>query len=411
MTKQIILKPGRDRSVRRFHPWIFSGAIASAEGDPAAGETVDVVSSDGEWLARAAYSPTARIAARIWTWDEGTQIDQAFFEDCLRDAIAARSALAKDPELNAYREVHAESDGLPGLIVDRYAGVRVVQFLSAGAEAWRHAILEILASPNPFRGSETGLGWPGPPSAGIYERSDLDARRLEGLPERSGVLAGTVPDLVEIREPGMTFAVDVGRGQKTGFYLDQRDSRQVVRRLPGPGRVLNAFCYTGGFTVPALQAGAVEVLSIDSSGEALKLGAGNVERNHLPGDRCTWKEGNVFHELRALRDRGESFDTILLDPPRFAATTSQVSKATRGYKDINLLAFKLLSPGGTLMTFSCSSGVSPELFQQIVAGSALDAGVQAQIVGFLGQPADHPVGIHFPEGRYLKGLIVRRALE
>jgi 23S rRNA (cytosine1962-C5)-methyltransferase len=404
----LILKPGRDRSIRRFHPWIFSGAVARVEGDPASGETVEVLSDEGDWLARAAYSPTARIAARVWTWEEGVSVDAAFIEHRLRGSIAAREALALDPELNAYREVHAESDGLPGLIVDRYAGVRVVQFLSAGSEAWRDVIVEALVKmPNPFSVRKTGLGF----AEGLYERSDLDSRRLEGLPDRSEVLTGTVPELVEIREPGMAFAVDVRRGHKTGFYLDQRDSRHAIRRLGEPGRVLNAFCYTGSFTVASLQAGATEVISIDSSAEALRLAAENVERNGLPADRCIWKEGNVFHELRALRDRGGSFDTILLDPPRFAATASQVSKAARGYKDINLLAFKLLRPGGTLVTFSCSGGVSPELFQQIVAGSALDAGVQAQIVGWLGQPADHPVGIHFPEARYLKGLIVRRARE
>ncbi|HET7009320.1 MAG TPA: class I SAM-dependent rRNA methyltransferase [Anaerolineales bacterium] len=393
MDKQLILKPGRERSVQRFHPWIFSGSVGEARGEPASGDTVDVLSHTGEWLARAAYSPQARIAARIWTWNRDEPVDRDFLAKRLERALEARAALARDPEVTAYREVHAESDGLPGLVVDRYGEVRVVQFLSAGVEAWRETIIDLVEN----------MG----PCSGIFERSDVDTRQREGLPPRSGLLYGQVPELVEIREGDMRFAVDVGRGQKTGFYLDQRDSRQVIRRLHNAGRVLNAFCYTGSFTVAALRAGAQEALSIDSSAEALELARENVRRNGLDESRALWKEGNVFQELRTLRDKAETFDTAFLDPPRFAAAVSQVSKAARAYKDVNLLAFKLLRPGGRLVTFSCSSGVSPDLFQQIVAAAALDAGVQAQIVGWLGQPADHPVGIHFPEGRYLKGLIVR----
>jgi 23S rRNA (cytosine1962-C5)-methyltransferase len=394
MEKRLLLKPGRERSVLRFHPWIFSGAIRDVRGSPASGETVDVLSEQGEWLARAAYSPEARIAARIWTWQEDQEVDRALLAARLEAARAGRGFLASDPHLNAYREVNAESDSLPGIVIDRYGDIRVVQLLSAGAEAWKDVLFDLLR--------ESGE------TSGIYERSDHEARQFEALPPRAGLVFGDVPDRVEIREGELVFEVDVRRGQKTGFYLDQRESRRLIRGMTAPGKVLNAFCYTGSFTVAVLKAGAESVLSIDSSGEALALAQDNIRRNGLDPGRCLWKEGNVFHELRALRDRGEVFDQILLDPPRFAATASQVSKAARGYKDINLLAFKLLRPGGTLVTFSCSSGVSPELFQQIVAGSALDAGVQAQIVGWLGQPADHPVGIHFPEGRYLKGLIVKR---
>jgi len=394
MEKNLLLKPGRERSVLRFHPWVFSGAIGDVRGSPGSGDTVDVLSERGEWLARAAYSPTARIAARIWTWQEGQVVERDFLAARLEAALSARAPLARDPHFNAYREVNAESDSLPGIVVDRYGDIRVVQLLSAGAEAWRDVVFDLLVKSGDC--------------SGLYERSDLEARQFESLPPRAGLVFGAVPDRVEIREGDLLFGVDVRRGQKTGFYLDQRESRQVIRGMSAPGRVLNAFCYTGSFTVSALKAGAESVLSIDSSGEALALAQDNVLRNGLEPGRCSWKEGNVFHELRALRDRAEVFDLILLDPPRFAATASQVSKAARGYKDINLLAFKLLRPGGTLVTFSCSSGVSPELFQQIVAGSALDAGVLAQIVGWLGQPADHPVGIHFPEGRYLKGLVVRR---
>jgi 23S rRNA (cytosine1962-C5)-methyltransferase len=394
MPNELVLRAGRERSVLRRHPWVFSGSVAEVRGSPGAGETVDLVSAAGEWLARAAFSPTARIAARIWTWDPEELVDAEFFRQRMERSIEARASLARETSSTAYREVYAESDYLPGFVVDRYGDVRVVQFLTQGAERWRDVLLDLLL----------GLV----PSQGVYERSDSDARTLEGLPSRDGVLAGTVPEQVEIIENGLSFLVDVRRGQKTGFYLDQRESRSAIRRLASHRRVLNAFCYTGSFTVAALMGGATEVLSIDSSGEALALGRENVVRNRLPEERAVWTEGNVFQELRGARDRAETFDMILLDPPRFAATASHVPRAARAYKDINLLGLKLLNPGGLLVTFSCSGGVSPELFEKIVAGAALDAEVEAQIIEWLGQPADHPVRMQFPEGRYLKGLVVRR---
>ena len=394
MPNELVLRAGRERSVLRRHPWVFSGSVAEVRGSAGPGETVDLVSASGEWLARAAYSPTARIAARIWTWDPGELVDREFFRQRIVRSIEARASLDQEPSTTAYREVYAESDFLPGFVVDRYGDVRVVQFLTQGAERWRDVLLDLL----------TGLV----PSQGIFERSDSDARTLEGLPTRDGVLLGTVPERVEIIENGLSFVVDVRRGQKTGFYLDQRESRVAIRRLAARRRGLNAFCYTGSFTVAALIGGATEVLSIDSSGDSLALGRENVVRNGLPEERASWTEGNVFQELRGARDRAESFDMILLDPPRFAATASHVPRAARAYKDINLLGLKLLRPGGLLVTFSCSGGVSPELFEKIVAGAALDAGVEAQIIEWLGQPADHPVRLQFPEGRYLKGLVVRR---
>lgn len=394
MANELVLRAGRERSVLRRHPWVFSGSVAEVHGSPRAGETVDLVGASGEWLARAAYSPTARIVARIWTWDPDELVDREFFRRRILRSIDGRSSLARDASTTAYREVYAESDTLPGFVVDRYADVRVVQFLTQGAEMWRDVLLEVLADQAP--------------SKGVYERSDSEARTLEGLPSRTGVLAGTVPERVEILENGLSFLVDVVRGQKTGFYLDQRQSRATIRRLASHRRVLNAFCYTGSFTVAALMGGATEVLSIDSSQDSLALARENLLRNGLSEDGGLWKEGNVFQELRGLRDRAETFDMILLDPPRFAATASHVPRAARAYKDINLLGLKLLRPGGLLVTFSCSGGVSPELFEKIVAGAALDAGVEGQIVEWLGQPVDHPVRLQFPEGRYLKGLIVRR---
>ena len=393
---ELVLKPGRDRSLRLRHPWLFSGAVEDVRGRPAPGDTVEILSAGGEWLARAAYSPRSQILARVWTWDADEVVGMEFFAGRLQQAIEARRSLAHLREADAYREVHAESDGIPGLILDRYGDVRVVQVLSAGAERWREAILAALLERGDCRA--------------VYERSDVDVRELEGLEPRAGLLWGDLAETrLVIRENDLSFHVDIALGHKTGFYLDQRENRAIFRSLVPGGEVLNCFAYTGAFTVVALSAGAARVVSIDSSETALEMARENVALNGLPEQACEWVTGDVFFELRKLRDRGRTFDVVVLDPPRFAATTTQAAKAARGYKDINLLAFKLLRPGGLLFTFSCSGGVGPDLFQKIVAGAALDAGVEAAVIGWLGQPADHPVALHFPEGRYLKGLICRVA--
>lgn len=394
MTPTVRLLPGKQKSLARRHPWIFSGAIREVSGDPGVGDTVEVLSSEGTWLARAAYSPDSQIRLRVWTWDEAEAVDAAFIRRRLAAAIARRAELAQDPDTNAYREVHGESDGLPGLIVDRYAGTRVAQLLSAGAEHWRSTIVEALQQLMP--------------AGAIYERSDAPVRTLEGLPLRSQALVGEPPSApVHIREAGLEFAVDLVGGQKTGFYLDQRDHRSRLRAELRLGAVLNCFAYTGGFAVAALAGGASSVLSVEESAEAIGLGRANVALNGFTPERAEWLQGDVFAALRKLRDRGETFDTIILDPPRFASSAAQVDRAARGYKDINLLAFKLLRPGGTLYTFSCSGAISAAFFQTIVAEAAVDAMVEARIVAWLAQPIDHPVTLAFPEGRYLKGLICR----
>ena len=394
MTPSVRLRPGRQKSLARRHPWIFSGAIGEVSGNPGAGVTVEVVSSAGTWLARGAFSLESQIRVRVWTWDDATPIDSEFFKARLMAALARRAGLAEDPETDAYREVHGESDGLPGLIVDRYGSYRVTQFLSAGAEHWRETIVDALLEIEP--------------DVRIYDRSDAPVRALEGLPPRCQALAGEAPAApIRIREAGLEFDVDVVRGQKTGFYLDQRESRARVRSEARLGDVLNCFAYTGGFTVAALAGGAASVLSIEESAEAITLGNINVELNGFPPGKAEWLQGDAFALLRKLRDRAETFDTIILDPPRFASSAAQVEKAARGYKDINLLAFKLLRPMGTLMTFSCSGGISAEFFQTIVAEAAVDAGLDVRIAAWLGQPADHPVTLNFPEGRYLKGLVCR----
>lgn len=391
--KTLILNPGRDRSVLARHPWIFSGAVDRVEGHPESGESVLVRDASGLALGWAAYSPASSIRARMWNHNPAEAVDGDFFEHGIRQAIERRLALVHSGETDALRLVHGESDGLPGLVVDRYADTLAVQILTAGAEFWREVITDALAK-------LTGV-------QSIVERSDVDVRQLEGLAARTGVLRGQAPGLVEIQENGLRFQADVLNGQKTGFYLDQRRNRLQVGELAAGRDVLNCFCYTGGFSIYALAQGAGQVVSVDSSGEALAMGRQHVELNRLPIEQAEWIEGDVFKVLRALRDQGRSFDMVILDPPKFAPTAAQAERAARGYKDINLLGFKLLRPGGILATFSCSGGISADLFQKIVAGAALDAGVDARMVQTLTQGPDHPVALNFPEGAYLKGLIVQ----
>jgi 23S rRNA (cytosine1962-C5)-methyltransferase len=404
--KSLHLKAGRDKSVKRRHPWIFSGAVEKVDGEPASGETVLVKSAEGQPLAVAAWSLHSQIRARVWSFDAGTRIGKPFFESALARAIRLRTALPAFRHTNALRLVHGESDGLPGLIVDRYADVLVAQFLSAGAEHWREAILDALAG---------ATGW-----VAIYERSDAEVRTLEGLEPRAGWArsAGAEPPAERgtrdagrcpIVEHGLNFRVDVEAGQKTGFFLDQRDSRQRVRALAEGREVLDAFSSTGGFSLAALAGGARHVTAVESSSEALEVARENLAANALEPSRITFEKADVFGYQRLLRDRGRSFDLVVLDPPKFAPTAAQAKNAARAYKDINLMALKLLAPGGLLATFSCSGGVSAELFQSIVAGAAVDAGVDAKILERFGAAADHPVALSFPEGEYLKGLLIVRA--
>jgi 23S rRNA (cytosine1962-C5)-methyltransferase len=396
MGPALVLAPGREKSSRLRHPWIFSGAVERVAGAPASGDTVTVVAADGTFLARAAYSPSSQIRARVWSFDPHASVDAAYFTRTVAHAAAARGPLL-DAGHTACRILHGESDGLPGVIADRYGDVVVLQCLSAGAARWREEIAAALVE-------ATGARC-------VYERSDADVRTLEGLPPRTGTILGTLPDGgVAIVEDGIAYGVDVVQGQKTGFYLDQRNNRRIVRGHASGRRVLNAFCYTGGFSLAALAGGAASVLSIDSSGDALQMACANLARNpSLDATRAQWNEADVFAELRQLRDAGATFDMIVMDPPKFAPTAAHAERAARAYKDINLLAFKLLTAGGLLATFSCSGGISADLFQKIVAGAALDANVDAQIVARLTASADHPVALNFPEGDYLKGLLLRKA--
>jgi len=391
---RLILKPGRERSLLRRHPWIFSGAVQRVEGDPGLGETIEVRASTGAFLAWAAYNPTSQISARIWDCSETTRVDGDFFRRRLQRAVEMREATLSPSPAQPVRLVHGESDGLPGIVVDRYASTVVMQLSSAGGYRWRDTLVELLAQiTNP---------------ATIFERSDSEVLQLEGLPGSVGLRHGDkLTGAVRFQEGGIHFLADVERGQKTGFYLDQRDNRSLLRTLSLGRAVLDCFCYTGGFTVSALAGGAVSVLAIDSSAESLAAARTHLELNRLSGAELA--EGDVFHMLRRLRDQARSFDIIILDPPKFAPTAALAERAARGYKDINLYAFKLLRPGGLLLTFSCSGGLSRELFQKIVADAAVDAGVDAQILRWLGAASDHPVALPFPEGEYLKGLLCRVA--
>jgi len=389
---RIILKPGREKSLLRRHPWVFSGAIERVDGQPRSGDTVRVESSRGTFLAHGAYSERSQIRVRAWSFDDAATIDAAFMTNALRRAIAFRER-ALPAGLDAYRLVHAESDGLPGLVIDRYADTAVIQCASAGAERWRDVYVEAVADATPC--------------ARVFERSDVEVRSLEGLDMRVGPLRGDVPPAeISIREGRARFLIDVREGQKTGFFLDQRDNRARVAQAAKGCELLDVFAYTGGFSAAALAGGARSVTAIDSSGDALARARRNVQASGFEAAAVEWIEGDAFAMLRRLAERGRRFDLIVLDPPKFAPTERHVERAARAYKDVNLWAFKLLRPGGSLFTFSCSGAMTPQLFQSVVAGAALDAGRSGRIVARLGAAADHPVALAFPEGEYLKGLAI-----
>ena len=389
----VILKPGREKSLLRRHPWIFSGAVAQVVGNVDSGATVEVRAATGQRLGWGAYSPHSQITVRMWTFAPEARVDSVFLRRRLAAALSARQCWAALGRCTALRVVNAESDGLPGVVVDRYDHYLVCQFLCAGAEYWKSAIVAAL----------TELC---PDVRGVYERSDAEVREKEGLPPVTGVLAGErPPERLEIREGDCRFIVDVYSGHKTGFYLDQRENRALVSAYAAGREVLNCFAYTGGFGVRAVQGGAAQVTNVDTSEAALTLGQHNFALNGADVSRVRNLVGDAFQVLRQFRDAQRQFDLIILDPPKFATAHSQLERALAGYKDINLLAFKLLRPGGVLFTFSCSGLVSSDLFQKVVAGAALDAGREAQIVRRMTQAPDHPVALNFPEGEYLKGLV------
>lgn len=389
-----MLAKGREKSLLRRHPWVFSGAVARMEGKAAPGETIDIVDHQGKWLARAALSPASQIRARVWTFDPNETIDIAFFTRRLTQAQQWRDWLAKKDGLDSYRLIAGESDGLPGVTIDRFGNFLVLQLLSAGAEYQRPALVSALQARYP--------------ECSIYDRSDVAVRKKEGMELAQGPVSGELPpDLLAIEEHGMKLLVDIKGGHKTGYYLDQRDSRFATRRYVEDKRVLNCFSYTGGFAVSALMGGCRQVISVDTSQDALDVAKQNVELNQLDLSKAEFVRDDVFKLLRKYRDQGETFDVIVMDPPKFVENKSQLHGACRGYKDINMLAIQLLNPGGILLTFSCSGLMTTDLFQKIVADAATDAGRDVQFIEQFRQAADHPVIASYPEGLYLKGFACR----
>ncbi|ATD06025.1 methyltransferase domain-containing protein [Pseudoalteromonas piscicida] len=394
MTCALYLQPGREKSLNRKHPWVFSKAIKKVKGKPALGDTVKIYSNEGKYLATAAYSPDSQIRARIWTFDESQHIDQAFFEQKLARALAAREYVIAEGGLTGFRLCAAESDGLPGVTIDKFDNYLVCQLLSAGAE--RHKGEIVMALQSLF------------PDCHVYERSDVDVRKKEGLDKITGPLAGDAPTApVLISENGLKIEVDIIGGHKTGFYLDQRDSRAALERFVKDKEVLNCFCYTGTFGLYALRGGCSKVINVDVSQPALDTAKRNVEHNELDLSKAEFVKQDVFKLLRQYRDEGRQFDTIVMDPPKFAESKAQLNGACRGYKDINMIAMQILKPGGTLLTFSCSGLMEQNLFQKVVADAALDAGKELLIMERLNQAADHPIAGNYPEGFYLKGLICK----
>lgn len=394
--KLITLKAGRDKSANRRHPWIFSGAIDKVSGNPEFGDSVEVYAYNGDFLGMAAYSPESQIRGRFWTFFEKTEIDESFFEERIETAIALRDSrgFSISNPLSAFRLIYAENDGIPGCIIDKYGEYLSVEILAAGPEKHRETIYKVLASKTKCRG--------------IYERCDSDVRKKEGMEKRTGVVYGEVPEEpVPMEENGIRFLIDIRNGHKTGYYLDQREARKRIGELSAGKKVLNCFCYTGGFGLFALKGKASHVYQVDVSRSALKIAKELLMENRLPTAKATHTEADVFQYLRKCRDKGETFDLIVLDPPKFVEAKDHLQKGARGYKDINLLAMKLLSPNGMLATFSCSGLMDMALFQKIIADAATDAKKEMQIIERFGQPADHPISLAFPEGQYLKGLLVQ----
>jgi len=391
MSASIVLKPGREKALNRRHPWIFSMAIKNVVGKPKLGETIDVVDSKGKWLAKGAYSPESQIRVRLWSFDAKEVINGSFFVSKIEQALASRQALIKDQQLTGFRLVAAESDYLPGITIDHYDDTLVCQLLSAGAEYNRHHIIGALEEVFPQHK--------------IYDRSDVEVRKKEGLEKTHGPIKGELSDgLSVIEENGVKILVDIANGHKTGFYFDQRDNRRIAGEFCRDKTVLNCFSYTGTFGIYALKNNAKHFTNVDLSQSALDIAKQNIEMNDLDLSKVDFVKADVFKLLRKYREEGRKFDVIILDPPKFADNKSQLNGACRGYKDINMVAMQLLNPGGTLLTYSCSGLMSGDLFQKVVADAALDAKRDAQIIARLSQASDHPIASTFPEGFYLKGL-------
>lgn len=391
MSATVILEPGREKSLRRHHPWVFASAIKEVKGKSRRGDTVDVLSSEGEWLGRGALSPDSQIRVRIWTFDKNEVVDNGFFLRRMEQALALRKRIINSDTTNAYRLIASESDGLPGVTIDIYNNIAVLQLLSAGADKHRSKL--VWALQKCFD------------DIAILERSDVDVRKKEGLEPLVQVLHGDIPDTVTVMENGINILIDTKTGHKTGFYLDQRDSRAAARHYAKDASVLNCFSYTGTFGCYALAGGASHVTNIDVSEPALNLAREHVRLNNFDESKAQFINQDVFEALREFHQQKRQFDIVILDPPKFVDSRASLNRAARGYKDINLYGIHAVKSGGLLLTFSCSGLMPADLFQKVVADAALDAGRKIKIIERLSQAKDHPISGAFPEGYYLKGLV------
>jgi len=391
---EVILKKGKEKAALQRHPWIFSGALDRVKGSPANGEVVRVLAADKEFLAYGYFNEKSRVAVRMLEWDETKTIDREWYQQKIRTAIASRAHVLRNGDTNTCRLVFSEADFLPGLIVDRYADFLSLQILSAGIENAKEDIINILREELQ--------------PTGIFDKSDATARTHEDLEVANGLLWGeNPPEFLEVKENGILYHINIAGGQKSGFYCDQRDNRQILAAYTPGKTVLDCFSYSGGFSLNSLKAGATHVTSVDSSALALETLQQNIDLNGFDKAQSTVVQSDVNKQLRALKEEGKKFDVIVLDPPKYAPSRSALDRAARAYKDLNRLGMGLLESGGLLATFSCSGAVDIETFKQIIAWAALDAGKEIQIVKQFSQPEDHPVRISFPEGEYLKGLLLR----
>lgn len=391
---EVRLKKGKEKAVRQLHPWIFSGAIEHIKGKPENGDIVDVRDHSGEFLAKGFYNDQSRVAVRLLEWNEEVTIDESWWRMRIKRAVSARKDLLSAAGTNTYRLIFSEADFLPGLIVDRYADYLSVQILTSGIEKVKGIIVDELAGLLNVKG--------------VFDRSDASARAHDGMDASFGILYGEEPpQFVEVIENGLKYHINIAEGQKSGFFCDQRENRRIVAGYAADKRMLDCFSYSGGFTLNALKNGAAEVISVDSSALAVETLKQNISLNSFGEAKHTAVQSDVNKYLRVLREEGQKFDIIVLDPPKYAPSRSSLDKASRAYKDLNRMAMGLLNSGGLLATFSCSGAVDISHFKQILAWAALDAGKEIQYIYQFCQPEDHPVRSSFPEGEYLKGLFCR----